>query len=285
MIFFTKKRAVEGERVRPARRPAGQSYSAYLTHELATLVPDSRPSAGRRELRTGRIRSQSDSAAFTLVEIAICLGIIGFALVAIIGILPAGLQVQRDNREDTIINQEGTFLMEAIRNGAEGLFELTNRVEEVVYWDVGKASSWQVFDWDPQKMDPEIDTGREIIGRLSTPSEYTLPSGTRITNEMRAIIRARTGAAVDVGLGDVTSDVAFSYQVRIRNFEYKNSSPHYEQEFRDELADYLHELRLEIRWPVLPNGNVGAGRQVFRSLVSGRLIPDKDDSELYFFQP
>ncbi|HLZ53286.1 MAG TPA: prepilin-type N-terminal cleavage/methylation domain-containing protein, partial [Verrucomicrobiae bacterium] len=37
---------------------------------------------------------------FTMVEIAICLAIIGIALVAIIGVLPAGLNVQRDNREE-----------------------------------------------------------------------------------------------------------------------------------------------------------------------------------------
>src|SRR5687767_8145573 len=70
--------------------------------------------------------------AFTLIEIAICLGIIAFALVAIIGILPAGLQVQRDNREDTIINQDGTYLLEAIRNGAEGIEDLSNRVRLIV---------------------------------------------------------------------------------------------------------------------------------------------------------
>src|SRR5687768_9847064 len=70
-------------------------------------------------------------AAFTMVEIAIALGIIGFALVAIIGILPAGLQVQRDNREDTIINQEGTYFMEAIRNGAQDMPHLEGLIEFV----------------------------------------------------------------------------------------------------------------------------------------------------------
>ncbi|HXI52742.1 MAG TPA: hypothetical protein VNH84_14605, partial [Candidatus Saccharimonadales bacterium] len=57
-------------------------------------------------------------AAFTLIEIAIAIGVIGFALVAIIGILPTGLEVQRDNRTETILNQDGTFWLEAIRNGA-----------------------------------------------------------------------------------------------------------------------------------------------------------------------
>ena len=37
-------------------------------------------------------------AAFTMVEIAICLAIIGFALVAIVGVLPSGMRVQKDNQ-------------------------------------------------------------------------------------------------------------------------------------------------------------------------------------------
>ena len=46
--------------------------------------------------RSPRFRTQ---AAFTMVEIAICLAVIGFALVAIIGVLPIGMNVQKDNRE------------------------------------------------------------------------------------------------------------------------------------------------------------------------------------------
>jgi prepilin-type N-terminal cleavage/methylation domain-containing protein len=67
-------------------------------------------------------------SGFTMVEIAICLAVIGIALVAIIGVLPIGMHTQRDNREETIINQDATVLMEAIRGGARGLDDLTNYV-------------------------------------------------------------------------------------------------------------------------------------------------------------
>src|SRR4026207_362615 len=79
---------------------------------------------------------QRAASASTLIELAICLGVIAFALVAIIGILPAGLQVQRDNREDTIINQEGTYLLEAIKSGAEGLEDFAKRVDLIVITNV-----------------------------------------------------------------------------------------------------------------------------------------------------
>ena len=67
-----------------------------------------------------------------MVEIAICLAIIGIALVAIIGVLPLGLNVQKDNREETIINQDATVFIEAIRNGARGADDLTNYVYAIV---------------------------------------------------------------------------------------------------------------------------------------------------------
>src|SRR5438552_3367399 len=74
-------------------------------------------------------------AAFTMIEIAISLGVIGFALVAIIGILPSGMQVQRDNREETIVNQDLTVFLDAIRGGEKGLDDLTNYVYAITNVD------------------------------------------------------------------------------------------------------------------------------------------------------
>ncbi|MGI8966215.1 MAG: type II secretion system protein, partial [Limisphaerales bacterium] len=61
-----------------------------------------------RVLRGGAPRSR----AFTMIEIAISLAVIGFAVVAIIGVLPYGLQPQGRNHEDTLINQDGPYLLE-----------------------------------------------------------------------------------------------------------------------------------------------------------------------------
>ena len=51
------------------------------------------------------------NSAFTLIEIGICLAIIGFALVAIIGVLPLGMDTQRQVREETDINQDFSVLL------------------------------------------------------------------------------------------------------------------------------------------------------------------------------
>ena len=85
--------------------------------------------------------SRVTRAGFTMVEIAICLAIIGIALVAIIGVLPAGLNVQKDNREETLIDQDATVFIENIRNGARGLDDLTNYVLAI-------TNSWTLYNAD-----------------------------------------------------------------------------------------------------------------------------------------
>ena len=63
-----------------------------------------------------------------MVEIAICLAIIAFALVAIIGVLPIGMNAQKENREETLINFDAHYLMDAIRSGSQGADTLTNYI-------------------------------------------------------------------------------------------------------------------------------------------------------------
>ena len=65
-------------------------------------MSDSEKRTGRREklIRNPHSALRNAVGAFTMIEIAICLAIIGIALVAIIGVLPLGMNVQRDNREE-----------------------------------------------------------------------------------------------------------------------------------------------------------------------------------------
>lgn len=167
------------------------------------------------------------TSAFTMVEIALSLAIIGFALVAIVGALPAGLNVQRENREETVIVQDANFLIDAIRNGSRGLDDLTNYVE-------GITNYVTVFDvnGNPRPGDPEvfgytytdytinnvvqppgtallnvITNGYRIVGLLSTPKyiyggkpyrDLNVPVTLAFrSNYVIAYIRALSGAAVE----------------------------------------------------------------------------------------
>src|SRR5438445_6763866 len=81
-------------------------------------------------------------AAFTMVEIALSLGVIAIAMVAILGVLPTGVRVQKDNREDTVLNQEGMFWLEAIRSGSHGLDYLTNYVDLITISNVDRVTAF-----------------------------------------------------------------------------------------------------------------------------------------------
>ncbi len=91
-------------------------------------------------LRTPRSARRA-SRAFTMIEIALSLAIIGFALVAIISVLPLGMNVQKENREETIINQDASVFLNAIRNGARGMDDLTNYVMAITNSDT-QSPEW-----------------------------------------------------------------------------------------------------------------------------------------------
>src|SRR5450759_4450049 len=136
--------------------------------------------------------NRPDTAAFTMVEIAICLAIIGFALVAIIGVLPLGMNTQRDNREETIINQDATVLLEAVRNGTHGANDLTNYVYAITnYWTSyvngtptlgknGYTYTAASLNGTPNAY-YSLTNGAHIVGLLSTP-EFTDVAGLPIPN-------------------------------------------------------------------------------------------------------
>src|SRR5215468_7719377 len=104
------------------------SYKSYI----------GRDSEGRvRSVEGRRYSTVGTRSGFTMIEIAISLAVIGFALVAIIGILPQGMTVQKENRQETIINQDANMFLEAIRNGGRGFDDLTNYVVAVTnYWAI-----------------------------------------------------------------------------------------------------------------------------------------------------
>ncbi len=214
------------------------------------------------EMAVGTRGTRPSERAFTLIEIAICLAIIGFALVVIIGVLPTGLGTQRDIREETIINQDATVLLEAIRSGARGADDLTNYVYAIANTGTSPANYDNTY----------LTNGANIIGLLSTPEFVNGAS-----NHIIAYVRSISGSAAEKPPQDNSLMVGDAFSYRVYCVNAANPSP--------PLANYLHELRLTFLWPQLPNGNVGNGHQTFRVSVAGRLAQDPTNSILYFYQP
>jgi type II secretory pathway pseudopilin PulG len=282
-----------------------------------------------------------------MVEIAICLAVIGIALVSIIGVLPIGMNTQRDNREETIINQDATVLMEAIRGGARGLDDLTNYVYAITnYWTNVTSHVPGINGYNYSNVSiasgyyssgSPITNGLNIVGLLSTP-EYTdnngLPIPTLIyggySNHVVAYVRSISGPAVEKPPqdNDIVRSDSFGYRVLCVNapvamdtnifVDLWNLSQSYSAGARVmykwsqwqasastiageapgqsskwaktpvydlELAPNLHELRLTFLWPQQPNGNVGPGRQTFRTMVAGQIVTNSVAGQiLYFYQ-
>ena len=232
------------------------------------------------------------TSAFTMIEIALCLAIMGFALVAIIGVLPLGMNTQRDNREATVIGQDATVLLEAVRSGARGADDLTNFVYAIANTGSGNpvgylnpvlAGQMNFPGSNPSGASwyPYLTNGATIVGLLSTPEWVNNTS-----NHMVAYVRSLSGLASEKPPQDnaIMAGNTFGYRVYCVNaaVAYDTNSPL--AGFSKQLNGNLHELRMTFLWPQLPNGNVGARRQTFRTSIAGQLAQDPTNANLYYYQ-
>lgn len=241
--------------------------------------------------------SRRELAGFTLVEIALALAVIGFALVAIIGVLPLGMNVQRENREETIINHDALVLLEVVRTGANGFDELTNYVQaawlsnvivRVNIYDGGKTEIGR------QVIPIKINSARELVGLLNTPTTLRtdqLPSGILFVTNRYAVVhmRALTGVAVDKPPQVNQTIIAGAFSYKLEGQLLPCFAPDVTRVSRYPIPN-LYELRLTFRWPLLPNGKTGRGLQRFNTRISGTLsgpfyLRQQFPVPFYFFEP
>lgn len=291
---------------RPSAQPPRERWTSTPQHADKNLC--TRPSG----LQVSAMALPN--SAFTMVEIAICIAIIAFALVAIIGVLPTGLQVQKQNREDTIIQQEGAFWIEAIRSGAQGLDYLTNLVD-VIHTETFSQVLGQpggTLTMADATYGQGFRNGRDIVGLLSLPKLlfYTNERGQSMLFKSRstfAFVRAIAGSAIEKV---PKNDFAFAYRITTElvpfsplagfntNFNVPNLPPA-EWEARSNaflratlLRQNAYELKVTFAWPVYQSRTgvrVGNNRKTFRTLVGGALWRTNVDylqqRELFFIQP
>ena len=257
----------------------------------------------------------SNVAAFTMIEIAICLAIIGFALMTIIMVLPVGMNTQRDVREETIVAQDASMLLETIRSGSRGADDLTNYVYAITnYWQqynnngvpmavsgqngFSFASSSIPNNWPLDKSLLQLTNGAQLVGLMSVP-EFTDAFGRPlsdtfnvfyISNYVRAYVRSISGLAADrppqnndLMLGD-----SFAYRVFCVNAPMPVDTnvfnlPLAQRLYVTQLAANQRELRTSFFWPLLPNGKTRAGPLTFRATIAGQLT--QTTNGLYFYQP
>jgi prepilin-type N-terminal cleavage/methylation domain-containing protein len=310
-----------------------------------SMNPAGRPTCGRPGRAAARPCPVSGQSGFTMIEIALSLAIIGFALVAIIGVLPTGLNVQKGNREETIINQDAAVWMDAIRHGAQGYDDLTNYVIAITNTVWSYTLQNGVFQPDGSVSftgsgggSPEINVftrtswsrngavqsgasqllltnGYNIIGALSRPKlEWTTNNAAAhfFSNYIVANVRSMSGSAVEKYPENNATvlDNAFSYRMIAEIDSYvpfdpgtTNVSPTLNLTLQQRAARISnstvvsnllansHDLRLTFRWPLLPSGDAGNGRQTFRTFSGGQILQTSDLHDgvaplpLYFLEP
>jgi type II secretory pathway pseudopilin PulG len=174
-------------------------------------------------------------SAFTMVEIALSLAVIGIALVAIIGVLPIGMNVQKDNREETIVNQDATVFIQAIRNGVSSPYatDLTNYVYAITNFQTVYPSGNAVVP-TPGWGSSYLTNNARIIGLLSTPEytdQYGNPTnnlfGGGYSNHVVAYVRSISGAAVEKPPQDnpIVQQDSFGYKIICNNLPVAVSTP------------------------------------------------------------
>jgi type II secretory pathway pseudopilin PulG len=219
------------------------------------------------------------AAAFTMVEIALALAVIGFALVAIIGVLPLGLNSQKENREDTIVNQDVAIWFEALRTGSQGPEDFGFYVDAITnyqtWYNLQNGGFIQKTNLGYTHTTPvSVDSGFNIVGLLSTPQRYAdTAQNLMFSNHVVAYVRALTGPAVNrwPQANAVIRDAAFGYTLTADVIAAPRP-PGDTNAVAQVLRANLHEVRLRFDWPLLPNGQVGTFSRTYRASFGGTLV-------------
>ena len=145
-----------------------------------------------------------------------------------------------------------------------------------------------------------LTNAQHIVSLLSTPKIERLPNGRFQQTTVKAIVRSITGGAMEKSKN--MRDFAFRYEVtsevvpyardwQTTNLTMQSAAQLGNQAMRNiNLYQNLYDVRLTIRWPLLPKTgsyDVGRSRRTLRTLVSGELLPIYTNSApyLYMFDP
>jgi type II secretory pathway pseudopilin PulG len=240
------------------------------------------------------------SAAFTLTELALCIAVIGIALVAIVGVLPSGMNVQKQNREETLMAQDAQFFMEAIRGGSLAIADLTNHLD-YIRWRRTGAETFDRYlvgpDFTESLPGPtqQIEAAWQVIALLSLPRFETIAVGdelriveNHITAQFRSLSSPFTEKSYRDGPGGRPTQArlatAFRYRIDVESQASVTRPPLVLQMYTNPvvsnivanqqiaLESSLNDLRLTFQWPVFRVGNdlrVGANRRSFRTQIYG----------------
>ena len=225
-----------------------------------------------------RMRHQRCQGGFTVSEVVLAVGVVAFGLVAVLGVLPAGLSVHKDNREETIIRYEARYWINALRAGAQRFDALdqvewaevvvTNSVPPTIITNVYRAHRNRLGgddEGDFPNLIGALNRGglkqttwpTDVIGWLSIPNNGTVMTKTVLVRPMNSTLFDRIyGRKLLVGSSYTNNssstiyhplpggDLAFAYLLEVS--------------IEEDLVypDDLHKVKLTFRWPVLKDPTI-----------------------------
>ena len=245
-------------------------------------------------------RSLRTTAAFTMIEIALCIAVVAIAMVAIIGVLPAGLNVQKQNREESLLTQDAELLLNVLRGGQTRLQDLLNYADRVTlvrqYRDRAPARTnhfhGPLVQGTPAGSDPLVDAF-QVLGLISRPkytqeaSSVSRGNSVAVTNIVRLEMRSMSGSMADHPIirkserrtmpNDKRIDFAFRYLVTFETVTRQSVLvPGATQLPTDAMAGSVSEVRMILEWPLQRTGTdpnqyrLGFNRREFRTEVLGQ---------------
>jgi len=236
----------------------------------------------RPTISPGQPRARRHSA-FTMIEVAISIAIVAFALVAIIGVLPTGLSVQRENRQDTIITHDANFFLEAMLSGSNSasFAILATNMDFMDVYISNNPTPTRLSPPTPSFTNGEISADL-IVSYLSMPSQ----GGNSAVGRFRSFSSSLSDRAAG------TNGLPFTYLVTseivpVSDYTATLTNDTYYTNYARYLTQNLFEVRLQFRWPVIGDGTtytLGNGRLTVRRLVGGTL-DNTNVSGLWFFRP
>jgi len=225
--------------------------------------------------------------AFTMVEIVLSLSVIAVAMVAIIGVLPLGMNVQSENRERSIVNTDASIWIEAIRGGAQGIEYLPKFVQEVRVVEIRTNISNGSITGPVTNYYSGFTSASNLLGVLGYPKLRWEGTNVLVGRRVYADIRAMNG-----NMGDLIADNDFAFKYRLTS-ELVPKVPYAVDPIQNIMQTNLYELRMNFAWPLVigPGGNYRQQTRflkdiTFRTLVSGNQLAitnELDSTELFHF--
>jgi len=245
----------------------------------------------------------SRQSGFTMVEIALCLAVVSFAMVVIMGILPIGSLVQKENREETLSLLDGNYLLQAIKNGAQGYDDLGLYVDEILLYSRPNAT--------PVVIQNNVSGGvywgtKEIVGLISAPQFLMTSSNVWAVNYInnnsifgvtstnmtcKLKMRSMNGTAADKNTSEDNRDFGMSYLVNVQVVPVATNCLNVnsldtnaglrDQMVRDRsMSQISYQISLSLDWPIRPSADggykTGANSQTFRTIASGLLSTNRE---------